>query len=107
MPPTAALLRWRPRAPIPSLVCATLLEAANLGRGHLPYPCPCCRCRCWYPCTPVPLSLPLPVSLYTYPAAACTPVPLSQADKVKAILGTGLKGIEYVSLDASTADLAR
>jgi len=30
-----------------------------------------------------------------------------QADKVKAILGTGLQGIEYVSLDASTADLAR
>ena len=32
---------------------------------------------------------------------------MPQADKVKAILGTGLKGLEYVSLDASTADLAR
>ena len=32
---------------------------------------------------------------------------MPQADKVKAILGTGLQGIEYVSLDASTADLAR
>lgn len=31
--------------------------------------------------------------------------PAEQADKVKAILGTGLKGLEYVSLDASRADL--
>ena len=48
-------------------------------------------------CTPYP----------TLTAAARTPslpLPLPQADKVKAILGTGLK-LDYVSLDASTADL--
>ena len=40
MPPPAALLRWRSRAPIAAFVRATLLEAANLGRSHLPYPYP-------------------------------------------------------------------
>ena len=54
-----APLRWRSRAPIPTLVCATSPEAANLGRSHLPYAKPCCRCPC--PCTP---SLPLPLPLY-------------------------------------------
>ena len=99
MPPPAALLRWRSRAPIAAFVRATLLEAANLGRSHLPYPYPTLAAAAG---TPVPLACRHP-----YHCTPSLPLPVRQADKVKAILGTGLQGIEYVSLDASTADLAR
>ena len=99
MPPPAALLRRRSRAPIPTFVRATLLEAANLGRSHLPYPYPTLAAAAG---TPVPLGCRCPC-----PCTLSLPLPVPQADKVKAILGTELKGLEYVSLDASTADLAR